>query len=65
MRPTLAVIDIDIFSGQDELVREQLLENLHLSRRGRDTAVAQLAARARICAWCAWWKTWNNSMIFW
>jgi len=28
MQPTLAVIDIDIFSGQDELAREQLLENL-------------------------------------
>jgi DNA-binding Lrp family transcriptional regulator len=28
MRPTLAVVDIDIFSGQDELARERLLENL-------------------------------------
>jgi hypothetical protein len=28
MRPTLAVIDIDILSGQDELVRERLLDNL-------------------------------------
>lgn len=28
MRPTLAIIDVDIFSGQDELVREALLENL-------------------------------------
>lgn len=28
MQPTLAVIDIDIFSGQDELAREGLLENL-------------------------------------
>jgi len=28
MKPTLAIVDIDIFSGQDELVREQLLENL-------------------------------------
>lgn len=28
MKPTLAIIDIDIFSGQDELAREQLLENL-------------------------------------
>ncbi len=28
MKPTLAIIDIDIFSGQDELVREALLENL-------------------------------------
>ena len=33
MRPTLAVIDIDIFSGQDELAREQLLENLETFRR--------------------------------
>ena len=32
MRPTLAVIDIDIFSGQDELAREQLLENLETFR---------------------------------
>ncbi len=29
MKPTLAIIDIDIFSGQDELAREDLLENLH------------------------------------
>ncbi len=28
MQPTLAVIDIDILSGQDELAREGLLENL-------------------------------------
>jgi len=28
MRPTLAVVDIDIFSGQDELARERLLEHL-------------------------------------
>jgi hypothetical protein len=28
MQPTLAVIDIDIASGQDELAREQLLDNL-------------------------------------
>ncbi len=28
MKPTLAIIDVDIFSGQDELVREALLENL-------------------------------------
>lgn len=28
MKPTLAIIDIDIFSGQDELAREDLLENL-------------------------------------
>ena len=28
MEPTLAVIDIDIFAGQDEAVREGLLENL-------------------------------------
>jgi DNA-binding Lrp family transcriptional regulator len=28
MRPTLAVVDIDIFSGHDELARECLLENL-------------------------------------
>ena len=28
MQPTLAVIDVDIQSGQDELAREQLLENL-------------------------------------
>jgi len=28
MRPTLAIIDVDIFSGQDELVREALLESL-------------------------------------
>ncbi len=28
MKPTLAIIDIDIFSGQDELAREGLLENL-------------------------------------
>lgn len=28
MKPTLAIIDVDIFSGQDELVREVLLENL-------------------------------------
>ncbi len=32
MRPTLAVIDIDIFSGQDELAREQVLENLDTFR---------------------------------
>jgi len=31
MLPTLAVIDIDIFSGQDELAREGLLQNLALS----------------------------------
>lgn len=29
MKPTLAIVDIDIFSGQDELAREELLENLH------------------------------------
>lgn len=28
MKPTLAIVDIDIFSGQDELAREELLENL-------------------------------------
>jgi DNA-binding Lrp family transcriptional regulator len=28
MQPTLAVIDIDIYAGQDELAREGLLENL-------------------------------------
>jgi DNA-binding Lrp family transcriptional regulator len=28
MQPTLAVIDIDIFAGHDELARERLLENL-------------------------------------
>lgn len=28
MRPTLAIVDIDISSGQDELAREELLENL-------------------------------------
>ena len=28
MKPTLAVVDIDIFSGQEELARERLLENL-------------------------------------
>jgi hypothetical protein len=28
MQPTLAVIDVEIQSGQDELAREQLLENL-------------------------------------
>lgn len=28
MKPTLAIIDIDIFSSQDELAREKLLENL-------------------------------------
>ncbi len=28
MKPTLAIIDIDIASGQDELARERLLENL-------------------------------------
>jgi len=33
MRPTLAVIDIDIFSGQDELAREQVLENLETFRK--------------------------------
>ena len=33
MLPTLAVIDIDIFSGQDELAREGLLENLARSDR--------------------------------
>lgn len=29
MKPTLAIIDIDIISGQDELAREALLENLN------------------------------------
>ncbi len=28
MKPTLAIVDIDIFSGQDELAREAVLENL-------------------------------------
>lgn len=28
MKPTLAIVDIDIFSGQDELAREELLEHL-------------------------------------
>lgn len=28
MKPTLAIVDIDIFSGQDELAREEVLENL-------------------------------------
>ncbi len=28
MQPTLAVIDIDVFAGQDELARESLLEHL-------------------------------------
>lgn len=32
MKPTLAIIDIDIFSGQDELAREELLENLRQFR---------------------------------
>ena len=31
MRPTLAVIDIDIYAGQDEIAREGLLENLSKS----------------------------------
>ncbi len=33
MKPTLAIIDIDIFSGQDELAREKLLENLREYRQ--------------------------------
>jgi hypothetical protein len=32
MQPTLAVIDIDIYAGQDEQAREGLLENLATSR---------------------------------
>ncbi len=39
MKPTLAIIDVDIFSGQDELVREALLENL---RRFRDPCLTVL-----------------------
>jgi DNA-binding Lrp family transcriptional regulator len=37
MKPTLAVIDIDIFSGHDELARECLLENLAKSRKAAVT----------------------------
>ena len=29
MQPTLAIIDVDIQSGQDEAAREALLTNLH------------------------------------
>jgi hypothetical protein len=39
MQPTLAVIDIDILSGQDELAREGLLENLG---RFRDSCISPL-----------------------
>jgi DNA-binding Lrp family transcriptional regulator len=39
MLPTLAVIDIDIFSGQDELAREGLLENL---ARSNDRCITPL-----------------------
>ncbi|MCX7706966.1 MAG: Lrp/AsnC ligand binding domain-containing protein [Anaerolineae bacterium] len=39
MKPTLAIIDVDIFSGQDELVREALLENL---RRFHDPCLTVL-----------------------
>lgn len=40
-RPVLAFVDCDIFSGKDEIAREQLLENV---RRYRTQGVAPLWA---------------------